>query len=609
MGLVYLAEQQEPIRRRVAVKVIKLGMDTRQVVARFEAERQALALMDHPNIASVYDAGATSDGRPYFAMEYVPGSSITDYCDRQQLSVRDRVTLFQQVCAGVQHAHQKGVIHRDLKPSNVLVMVQDGRAIPKVIDFGVAKAMHQHLTEKTLFTEHGLVLGTPEYMSPEQAALMGDDIDSTTDIYSLGVILYELLIDSLPFDAGSRHRVGDGATIRLIWDQDPPRPSTRLNGLAERASDVARRRRTDVTQLTRELKGDLDWVTLKALEKDRTRRYLSASEFAADLARHLDDEPVVARPPSAAYRAGKFVRKHRTAALIAIGALFAISAALAAMTMLYWRSEAEMRRDRLAQEAFSEWLGAGLAREPSKPLTYSYLSRARAALAARRETSSSNPIEFATHLSTYLLMQASVYWSAKPPEVVEFEREVFLELTEIVDRLLRENDPRSLSFAFLVLDGYYEDRVERAKRERFLRECIRVAGLTRAGENHLNAFKLRLADVLVSDDGEKRLSESTDEDLARLSEAWALCRETLDCSHLEIQEKLGVALMTRARYAEAEPMLIASYRRQYERLRASPLCSPCAVSATRLADLLVRLYRGWGRPQDADRYEKEAARK
>ncbi|HEX7779163.1 MAG TPA: serine/threonine-protein kinase, partial [Vicinamibacterales bacterium] len=425
MGIVHLAEQQEPIRRRVALKVIKLGMDTRQVVARFEAERQALALMDHPNIASVYDAGATSDGRPYFAMEYVPGSPITDYCDRQQLSVRDRVTLFQQVCAAVQHAHQKGVIHRDLKPSNVLVTVRDGRAIPKVIDFGVAKAMHRHLTDKTLFTEHGLALGTPEYMSPEQA-LMGD-IDSTTDIYSLGVILYELLIESLPFDAGIRRRAGDEGIVRLIRDQDPAKPSTRLNSLAARASDVARRRRTDVTQLTRELKGDLDWITLKALEKDRTRRYLSASEFGADLARHLDDEPVVARPPSAAYRVGKFVRKHRAAALVAGSALFAISAALAAMTLLYWRSEAEMRRDRLAQEAFSEWLGAGLAREPSKPLTHSYLSRARAALAARRETSSTNPIEFATHLSTYLIMQASVYWSAKPPEVVEFEREVFAE--------------------------------------------------------------------------------------------------------------------------------------------------------------------------------------
>jgi serine/threonine protein kinase len=606
MGIVYLAEQQDPIRRRVALKVIKVGMDRRQVVARFEAERQALALMDHPNIASVYDAGSTADGRPYFAMEYVPGSPITEYCDRHQLSVRDRVTLFQQVCAAVQHAHQKGVIHRDLKPSNVLVMVQDGRAVPKVIDFGVAKATHQHLTQKTLFTEHGLVIGTPEYMSPEQAALAGDDIDSTTDIYSLGVILYELLIGTLPFDSARVRRAGYDAMRQVIRDDDPPRPSTRLSGLGADAGAVARRRRTDPGTLMRELKGDLDWITLKALEKDRTRRYLSASEFAADLARHLDDEPVVARPPSSTYRAGKFVRKHRTGVMGATAALLAVSAALGGMTLLYWRTEAEARRDRLAEQAFYEWLGAGLAREPGKPVTYSYLRSARAALAARRETSSSNPVEFATHLSTYLLMQASVYWSAKPPaEIISFEREVFSELTGVVERLLREDDPRSLSFAFLVLDGDYEDRFDRGAREKFLRQCVRVARSTPAGENHLEAFQMRLADVLASDDG--KVTVATDEYLARLREAWALCRDKPDSAQLEIEKKLGVALLSRALYADAEPLLLASYRREIDRLRVSPSCSPCADSAQRVADLLARLYRDWGRPEEAERYAKEAA--
>ena len=617
MGIVYLAEQHEPIRRRVALKVIKLGMDTRQVVARFEAERQALALMDHPNIASVYDAGSTADGRPYFAMEYVPGSSITAYCDRHQLSIRDRVTLFQQVCAAVQHAHQKGVIHRDLKPSNVLVMVQDGRAVPKVIDFGVAKATHQHLTEKTLFTEHGLFIGTPEYMSPEQAALTGDDIDSTTDIYSLGVILYELLIGTLPFDAAVLRRAGYDAMRRVIRDDDPPRPSTRLSGLGAGASEVARRRRTDRGTLTRELKGDLDWITLKALDKDRSRRYLSASEFAADLARHLDDDPVVARPPSTTYRVGKFVRKHRAAVIGATAAFAALSTALAVVTLLYWRTQAEARRDRLAVQAFSDWLGSGWARESGTPAYHlTFLSSARAAIDARRETSLNDPIEFATHLSTYLYMTSVEFlFGKKPPtEVVTFNREVVSELAAIVGRLLEQDDPRSLSFARLVIDGENTDHLDRVILEEFLRECLRVARMVQVRENreYLEPFQIKLIEVLVGDDASRPITQATDEDLARLKEAMALCQGTLDCGSFRIEEKLGSALMTRALYSEAEPLFLASHQRASVRLRREmPDCPSCAEYAKkdikRVASLLATLYHAWGRPQDADRYEKEAA--
>ena len=350
MGVVYLADQAAPLQRRVALKLIKLGMDTREVVARFEAERQALALMDHPNIASVFDAGTTEDGRPYFVMEYVPGVSITTYCDAHRLSTTERLELFTEVCGAIQHAHQKGVIHRDLKPSNVIVMVQDGRPVPKVIDFGVAKATRQRLTEKTLFTQHGLLIGTPEYMSPEQAEMSAIDVDATTDIYSLGMLLYELLVGELPFESTRLRQAGYAEIQRIIREEEPARPSAKLTSLGAKAGDVASRHHTSVRMLARELKGDLDWITLHALEKDRTRRYASASELAADIARHLADEPVMARPPSMAYRLEKLARRRR-GAVAAAGLIAAVTiAGFVTSTALYLRSEAarqETDRQRL----------------------------------------------------------------------------------------------------------------------------------------------------------------------------------------------------------------------------------------------------------------------
>jgi len=318
-GVVYMAEQTEPIVRRVALKVIKLGMDTREVVARFEAERQALALMDHPNIARVLDGGATESGRPFFVMELVRGVSITRYCDENQLSTRERLRLFVDVCTAVQHAHHKGVIHRDLKPSNVLVTHHDGRPIPKVIDFGVAKAMHTRLTEKTLFTAYGRFIGTPAYMSPEQAELSGLDVDTRADIYSLGVLLYELLTGSTPFDLVGLFEEGLAAVQRTIREEPPERPSLRISTTDDVA--VASRRGTDAPQLSRLLRGDLDWIVMKCLEKERGRRYETASELAADLERHLDGEPVLASPPSSVYRLRKFLARNRAMAL-ALGVLF-----------------------------------------------------------------------------------------------------------------------------------------------------------------------------------------------------------------------------------------------------------------------------------------------
>ncbi|HJZ55692.1 MAG TPA: protein kinase, partial [Gemmataceae bacterium] len=345
MGTVYLAEQQEPIRRLVALKVIKAGMDSRAVLARFEAERQALALMDHPNIAKVFDAGATPTGRPYFVMELVKGVPITRYCDERRLTPRQRLELFVQVCSAVQHAHQKGVIHRDLKPSNVLIAPYDGRPIPKVIDFGVAKAAGRPLIEKTLFTGLAAVVGTPEYMSPEQAELNNRDVDTRSDVYSLGVLLYELLTGTTPLD---RNRVKETAlleVLRLVREEEPPKPSTRVSTAAGLFA-VAAARGLEPRKLCGLLRGEPDWIVLKALEKDRNRRYETAAALAADVERYLADEPVQACPPSAWYRFRKLARRNRralvTVSALALAALVGVGA-VAVSTVLVWKANKELR--------------------------------------------------------------------------------------------------------------------------------------------------------------------------------------------------------------------------------------------------------------------------
>ena len=312
MGAVYLAEQDRPVRRRVALKVIKPGMDTEQVVARFEAERQALAIMDHPCIAKVFDAGVTNSGRPFFVMELVKGVPITEYCDAVHLTPKERLELFIPVCQAIQHAHQKGIIHRDIKPSNVLVAMQDGKPIPKVIDFGIAKAIDQRLTEKTFFTQHGAIIGTLEYMSPEQAEISALDVDTRADIYALGVMLYELLTGSTPLERARLREAGYAEILRRIREEEPPKPSTRLSESRDSLPSVAALRKIEPGRLTKLLRGDLDWIVMKALEKDRTRRYESASGFARDIERHLQGDPVEAGPPSAMYRLRKLARKHRT---------------------------------------------------------------------------------------------------------------------------------------------------------------------------------------------------------------------------------------------------------------------------------------------------------
>ncbi len=351
-GVVWMAEQEEPVRRRVAVKVIKLGMDTKQVIARFEAERQALALMDHPNIAKVLDAGATDAGRPYFVMELVRGLRITSYCDQNNLPTTARLALFTQVCQAVQHAHQKGIIHRDIKPSNILVTLHDGVPVPKVIDFGIAKATTgQLLTDKTVFTAFEQFIGTPAYMSPEQAEMSGLDIDTRSDVYALGVLLYELLTGRTPFDAKELLASGLDAMRRTIREQEPPRPSTRLSTmLAADVTTVAKHHQTEAVKLTHSISGDLDWIVMKALEKDRTRRYETANGLASDIQRHLNNEPVTARPASNLYRFRKLVRRNKLAFAAAGAVLAALIIGLGISTWMFFREKQARQRAVAAEQ-------------------------------------------------------------------------------------------------------------------------------------------------------------------------------------------------------------------------------------------------------------------
>jgi serine/threonine protein kinase/tetratricopeptide (TPR) repeat protein len=406
MGAVFMAEQTAPVQRVVALKVIKAGMDSRQVLARFGAERQALALMDHPNIAKVLDAGATEQGRPYFVMELVKGVPITDYCDEKHLTPRERLKLFVPVCQAVQHAHQKGIIHRDLKPSNVLVGIYDGKPVPKVIDFGVAKAAGPKLTEATLFTGFGTVIGTPEYMSPEQAQLDNVDIDTRSDIYSLGVLVYELLTGTTPFTKKDLEKAGMLEMLRVIREQEPPNPSTRLS-TAEGLPTLAANRGTEPAKLTKLVRGELDWIVMKALEKDRDRRYETANGLAHDIEKYLNDEPVQACPPSAAYRFRKFACRNRTVLL---------TAALVAATLLVgvvasvWQAVRATRAESLARR-----------RLVSESLAHQAADEARAQAVAQRELAGAN-LRKARQAVDDMYTQVAEKWLATQPLMEPIQR-------------------------------------------------------------------------------------------------------------------------------------------------------------------------------------------
>ncbi len=345
-GVIYMAEQQVPVQRKVALKIIKPGMDTREVIARFEAERQALALMDHPNIARVLDGGATEAGRPYFLMELVRGIPITEFCDQNNLPTRYRLQLFIKVCQAVQHAHQKAVIHRDLKPSNILVTLHDGEPVPKVIDFGVAKALRQKLSEKTFFTAFWQMIGTPAYMSPEQAEMSGLDIDTRSDIYSLGVLLYELLTGATPFNRETMAKAGLDEIRRMVRETEPLKPSTRLRTLGDKLADVARHRHIEPAALSRLVRGDLDWIVMRCLEKDRTRRYETANGLASDIKRFLNDESVTAAAPSALYRFQKLIRRNKLAFAAGTEVGLSLLIGMTLSTVLFFRERAAREQAR-----------------------------------------------------------------------------------------------------------------------------------------------------------------------------------------------------------------------------------------------------------------------
>jgi predicted Ser/Thr protein kinase len=345
VGTVFLVQQREPIRRKAALKLVKLGMDTREVLVRFQQERQMLASMSHPNIAKVFDAGQTETGRPYFVMEYVPGEPVTDYCDHHRLNLADRLRLFVTICRAIQHAHQKGILHRDIKPSNLLVCEQDGGHVPMVIDFGLAKVLRTEPASAHLLTRQGQFLGTPRYMSPEQIELPSEEVDTRSDVYSLGVVLFELIVGEPPYE---RH-ITDGGLAKLLnslKDEESARPSTRLSVLTRQAKEIVERRRTDRAALLNQVRGDLDWIVVKALERDRERRYSSPAELAADVERYLNREPIAARPPTAAYRAERFVRRNP----LAVGAILAVVLALVlgSVASTFWYLRANETRDEKA---------------------------------------------------------------------------------------------------------------------------------------------------------------------------------------------------------------------------------------------------------------------
>ena len=457
MAIVYMAEQEKPICRKVALKIIKLGMDTKQVIARFEAERQALAMMDHPNIAKVLDAGATETGRPYFVMELVTGVSITEYCDKNNLSTKERLTLFIEVCNAIQHAHQKGIIHRDIKPSNIMITRHEGKPVPKVIDFGIAKATNQRLTEKTLFTRYAHIIGTPAYMSPEQADLGDMDVDTRSDIYSLGVLLYELLTGTTPFSEEQLREAGYTEMQRIIREKEPAKPSTKLSTLGQTLTDIAKHHGCTPDLLTKTIRGDLDWIVMKALEKIRERRYDNASALVMDIQRHLGNQPILARAPSTIYCLRKFLRRHQSsAAAILLTSIFAMT--LYAV-LLGWYYEHSLREaetflkdkttlSRAIDSLFYGDLGAALA-DVESVLDSKYvgsearlrhdeiLARIRKRVRSYTEKIKANPQD----VQSYLL-RAQQYYCLREKENMIADMEMYVNILNPLD----ETNPHDLWF-------------------------------------------------------------------------------------------------------------------------------------------------------------------
>ncbi len=515
-GVVFMAEQEEPIRRKVALKVIKLGMDTRSVIARFEAERQALALMDHPNIAKVFDAGATETGRPYFVMELVRGVRITDYCDQHNLTTTARLDLFTQVCHAIQHAHQKGIIHRDIKPSNILVTLHDGVPVPKVIDFGIAKATsEQRLTDKTLFTAFEQFMGTPAYMSPEQAEMSGLDIDTRSDIYALGVLLYELLTGETPFNAKDLLASGLDEMRRTIREKEPAKPSTRLGTmLVADLTITAQRRQTEPAKLASFLRGDLDWIVMKALEKERTRRYDTASGLAQDIGRHLSNEPVVACPPTNLYRFQKLIRRNKFAVATACIVTAALAIGLGTSMWMFFR-EREVRQRAVAAE------------------------REQAGLRGEAETARANEAELRLDAETASANEARLRQETERARANEAK---LREQAEVAEKTAQA-EAAQLGEVLMQLDKL-------GQAEEFIRKALAMQ--RKKPEAHsleIAASLNNLGNVLMHQD--KNLPEAE----AACREALALRKKSVGEEHVDVAkslDRLAMTLSMQGKYGEAE---------------------------------------------------------
>ncbi len=598
-GVVFMAEQTRPVRRKVALKVLKPGMDSKQVVARFEAERQALALMDHPNIARVLDAGQTDSGRPYFVMELVKGLPITDYCDQNQFTPQQRLGLFVSVCQAVQHAHQKGVIHRDLKPSNVLVTVQDGAPLVKVIDFGIAKALGQPLTDKTLFTGFAQLVGTPLYMSPEQAAFSNADVDTRSDIYSLGVLLYELLTGTTPFDKKRLKEVGYDELRRIVREEEAPRPSTRLSTLGKAATAVCENRRCDPKQLRELLRCELDWVVIKALEKDRNRRYETALELADDIRRYLHNDPVLACPPTMRYRLRKLLRKHRGLIAAAATVLAVLLGGIGATTAAYLRArdaETEARQAEAEARATVDFLTydvfgvdppdarGGRAREVT-------IRQALDAAAPKVNPALGHDPRVEAAVRHVL---GTTYRFLGDYEAARFQLE---QAVAIRRRVLGEGDPATLSsqhsFCTLLHDQGRLDEAEVL--------CRAVLGARRrrlpAGDVGIPS-SLTLLGLILTDKGEPERAEPV------LREALDLFGKALAEGHwrtANAQALLGECLRAQGRYADAEPLLLAACRTLLD-----PPGAP-RHHTRRAVELTVRLYEAWGKNGRAEEWRQKLA--
>jgi serine/threonine protein kinase len=609
-GVVFMAEQTQPIRRTVAIKIIKPGMDTAQVIARFESERQALTLMDHPNIARVLDAGATESGRPYFVMELVKGVPITEFCDKNQFLPEARLRLFLNLCQAIQHAHHKGIIHRDIKPSNVLVTLHDGVPVVKVIDFGVAKATAQKLTEKTLFTAFGQMVGTPAYMSPEQAEMSGLDIDTRSDVYSLGVLLYELLTGTTPLEGQRLRRAGYAEMLRLIREEEAPRPSTRLSSLGGSATVLAGHRGLDVRHLVQLLASDLDWTVMKALDKDRNRRYGTPASFAEDIERYLHREPIVARPPSMTYKLKKFAQRNRTAVLASV---VVAASLILGIVLTSWQAVRALAAETQASDAQAQ----------------AETDRDRALDAERRASESLQQVIREQKLSEAAKAEANAergkaqerlkwemamdYLSA----AMEWEFQGSYEMAESIYRhglkhAQTEIGPgRHTVRATFALADFYSRRNTPEKGEKLLRELCNHYRRRQEGKQggFVEAYALTLDALGLNLLRQQKWAEAE----AVLREDVAI-REKIKNPHTNLvaanaRSMLGSSLVGQKKFAEAEPLLLQGYQglKQMTNVAvfgwsARDVAMPLVKQAI---ERLVQLYEGWGKTDETARWRRE----